>query len=46
MKNLAQLVGIALIERVEIMLDHGFDGGTVVTHWFGLPVFPNLRPSW
>ena len=36
MENRAELVGIALVERVEIMLDHGFDGGTVMTHWLVL----------
>jgi spermidine synthase len=29
---LTQLFGVAFIERVEIVLDDGFDGGKVVTH--------------
>src|SRR5665213_845739 len=50
MENLAELVGIALIERVEIMLDHGFDGGTVVRHLGGTPClfrssFRGARPG-
>jgi hypothetical protein len=32
MEDRAQFVGIALIQRVEIVLDNGFDGGTVVTY--------------
>src|ERR1700676_3721155 len=38
MEDRAQLVGIAFIERVEIVLDHGFDGGTVMAHGSVLPV--------
>src|ERR1700759_1082587 len=32
MKDRAHLVGIALIERVEIVLHHGFYGRTVMAH--------------
>jgi hypothetical protein len=32
MKDRAELVGIAFVEAIEIMLDHGFDGGSVMTH--------------
>ena len=32
MEDRAQLVGIAFIKRVEIVLDHGFDARTIVTH--------------
>src|ERR1019366_8739803 len=32
MKDRGELVGIAFVETVEIILDHGFNGGTVVTH--------------
>jgi hypothetical protein len=28
----AEFVGIAFVKRIEIVLDDGFDGGTVVTH--------------
>src|ERR1700722_6623391 len=31
-KDRAQCFGTAFIQAVEIVLDHGFDGGTVVTH--------------
>jgi hypothetical protein len=32
MEDRAELVGAAFIEAIEILLDHGFDGGSVVTH--------------
>jgi hypothetical protein len=35
----AKLVGIAFVQAVEIMVDHGFDGGTVMTHAFAPVVF-------
>src|SRR6185312_10090724 len=31
-EDFAKLVGIAFIQAVEILLDHGFDAGTIVTH--------------
>src|SRR6516225_9411417 len=34
MKDRRELVGVAFIERVEIVLDHGLDSGTVVIHGF------------
>jgi hypothetical protein len=34
MEDRAQFVGIAFVQTVEIVLDDGFDGGTVMTHGF------------
>ena len=32
MEDRAELVGVAFVEGVEIVLDHGFDAGTVMAH--------------
>src|ERR1700761_1995986 len=45
MEDRADLVGVAFIQAIEIMLNHGFDGGTVITHGC-ISRVPLLGPCW
>ncbi len=44
MEDRTELVGVAFVEGVEIVLDHGFNAGTVMAHGLSSLKMHNARP--